>query len=187
MSPVRNDSMSLTSRRYRPIVLLFVLVSCVGCDQATKKYAIANFKGEPPISYLGDTLRIQYAENPGAFLSLMAEMSPEVRFWVLTVANSAVMVIVAVYFLWSRDLDRLSLLALALIVAGGVGNLIDRIMWDGVVIDFLNMGIGRVRTGVFNVADMAITAGFFLLLPGLFRGESASGPQSPPAAAEATP
>ena len=178
--------MSLTCRRYRPLVLLVVLVSCVGCDQATKKYAIEHFKGEPPASYLGDTFRIQYAENKGAFLSLLAEMSPSVRFWVLTVANSLVMVIVAGYFLAARDLDRLSLLALALIVAGGVGNLIDRIMWDGVVIDFLNMGIGRLRTGVFNVADMAITAGFFLLMPGLFRGESAPGGKTHPAPSEAT-
>lgn len=163
--------MNITTRRFRPLLLLFVLVWCVGCDQATKKYAVENFKGQPPISYLGDTLRIQYAENPGAFLSLLADMSPAVRFWVLVVANSVVMLIVAAYFLWSTDLDPLSLVALALIVAGGVGNLIDRVMWNGVVIDFLNMGIGPLRTGVFNVADMAITAGFFMLLPQLFRGE----------------
>lgn len=171
--------MNILSRRWRPILLLLVLVSCVGCDQATKKYAIENFKGQPPVSYLGDTFRIQYAENPGAFLSLLANMSPDVRFWVLTVANSAVMVLVACYFLFSRDIDRLSLIALALIVAGGVGNLIDRIMWDGVVIDFLNMGIGPLRTGVFNVADMAITGGFFLLLPQLFRKSPESSPAHP--------
>jgi len=162
--------MKVIARRWRPLLLTLVLVTCVGCDQATKQYAIDNFKGQPPQSYLGDTFRIQYAENPGAFLSLLANMSPEVRFWVLTVANSVVMILVAGYFLFAQQIDRLSLIALALIVAGGVGNLIDRVMWDGVVIDFLNLGLGPVRTGVFNVADMAITGGFFLLLPQLFRG-----------------
>jgi signal peptidase II len=166
--------MNLTTRRFRPLLLLLVLVSCVGCDQATKKYAVENLKHQPPISYLGDTLRIQYAENPGAFLSLLANMSPAVRFWVLVVANSVVMLIVAVYFLVATDLNPLSLVALALIVAGGIGNLIDRVMWNGVVIDFLNMGIGPLRTGVFNVADMAITAGFFMLLPQLFRKDTQS-------------
>lgn len=163
--------MKIIARRWRPLLLALVLVTCVGCDQATKQYAIDNFKGQPPRSYLGDTFRIQYAENPGAFLSLLANMSPAVRFWVLTVANSVVMILVAGYFLFAQNIDRLSLIALALIVAGGVGNLIDRIMWDGVVIDFLNLGLGPVRTGVFNVADMAITGGFFLLLPQLFRGD----------------
>jgi signal peptidase II len=164
--------MDVTTRRWRPVILLAVLVTCVGCDQATKRYAIENLRGQPPVSYLGDTFRIQYAENPGAFLSLMGELSRQSRFWILTVANSVVMLVVAAYLLLIRNIDRLSLAALALIVAGGVGNLIDRIMWDGVVIDFLNLGIGPLRTGVFNVADMAITGGFFLLLPQLFRSES---------------
>lgn len=172
--------MNVTSRNWRPLVILVILVGCVGCDQATKQYAIENFKGEPPMSFFGDTFRIQYAENPGAFLSLMGDLSRSTRFWVLTVANAGVMLVVAGYLLLVRDIDRLSLAALALILAGGVGNLIDRIMWDGVVIDFLNLGIGPVRTGVFNVADMAITGGFFLLLPQLFRSE----PRPQPASAE---
>lgn len=171
--------MNITSRRWRPLALLIVLISCVGCDQATKHYAIDHFKDQPPRSYLGDTFRIQYAENPGAFLSLMGDLSPRARFWILTVANSIVMLLVAGYFLLAKEIDKLSLCALALIVAGGVGNLIDRVMWDGVVIDFLNLGIGPLRTGVFNVADMAITAGFFLLLPQLFRSDPKRQPPQP--------
>ena len=55
---------------------------------------------------------------------------------------------------------------LALLLAGALGNLIDRIRWDGLVIDFLNLGIGPLRTGVFNVADMAVTNPFdFFLEP----------------------
>ena len=75
------------------------------------------------------------------------------------------------------------MLALALIVAGGVGNLIDRMTSSGgVVIDFLNLGIGPVRTGVFNVADMAITGAFFLLLLQLVRSDHGrDAPQPEPA------
>ena len=54
-------------------------------------------------------------------------------------------------------------MAVALLLAGGIGNLLDRLFHGGLVIDFLNMGIGPLRTGIFNVADMAIMAGFALL------------------------
>jgi len=49
--------------------------------------------------------------------------------------------------------------SIAFILAGGVGNLIDLIWHDGFVTDFINLGIGSIRTGVFNVADMAVTCG----------------------------
>jgi signal peptidase II len=53
---------------------------------------------------------------------------------------------------------------LALVAGGGISNLIDRLLYNGRVTDFLNVGIGGVRTGIFNVADMAIMAGALLLL-----------------------
>ena len=55
------------------------------------------------------------------------------------------------------------LVALALILAGGIGNLIDRISNNGLVTDFINVGIGPLRTGVFNVADMAVLFGVLAL------------------------
>ncbi len=51
----------------------------------------------------------------------------------------------------------------ALLLAGAVGNLIDRLRFDGLVIDFMNLGVGGLRSGIFNVADMAIMAGALLL------------------------
>jgi signal peptidase II len=56
-----------------------------------------------------------------------------------------------------------SVLGLALVVAGGVSNLADRVA-RGTVVDFLNVGVGSIRTGIFNVADMAIMAGIALTL-----------------------
>lgn len=165
-------STSFAFSRWRALFLAVVLLTCVGCDQATKKYAVENFKGAPVRSYWGDTLRVLYAENPGAFLSLGADWTPMTRFLVFTVVNGLVLPGLALFVLFRRDIDPLSLLALALILAGGVGNLIDRVTTEqAVVIDFLNMGIGGLRTGVFNVADMAITAGFLLLLPTVLRRE----------------
>jgi len=62
-------------------------------------------------------------------------------------------------------MPRVYFAAWALILAGGIGNLIDRVSQQGLVTDFMNVGIGPVfRTGIFNVADMAITAGFFVFI-----------------------
>jgi signal peptidase II len=68
------------------------------------------------------------------------------------------------YVLLSREMDRMQTVAWALIVSGGLGNLIDRITRDGAVIDFISIGFGVVRTAVFNLADALVFAGVFLLL-----------------------
>ncbi|QDU37918.1 lipoprotein signal peptidase [Maioricimonas rarisocia] len=166
---------------YRFVALALLLVSLVGCDQASKHYAVTHWKNQPPQSYFGDVFRIHYAENPGAFLSLAAGLPREARFWLLTVMNALVLAGVGWFLLFRRDLDRMAFAALGLILAGGIGNLIDRVRLDGIVIDFLNLGIGGVRTGIFNVADIAITAGFLLLIPKMFASESIDTPQQPAA------
>jgi signal peptidase II len=155
------------ARGTRGMLLLAISAVTVSLDQLSKIYAISHWKGQPPQVFFGDLFRIQYAENDGAFLSLLANMPDAVRFWVLTVINGLVLAGMAGYLLAGRHLNFRTFLPLALIVAGGIGNLIDRIRFNFVV-DFFNLGIGNLRTGIFNVADMAITAGFLLMLPLVF-------------------
>jgi signal peptidase II len=179
------------SARTRCLVLASLLILLVGCDQASKKYATTHLQhtAQNPIELLGDTFKITYAENPGAFLSLFANLSKPVRTVLLTVMNGIILSGFALVLLIRSGWDRVSFFALALLVAGGVGNLIDRIWQGGVVIDFMVIdlgeltGVGWLRTGVFNVADIAITAGFLLLLPQLLRKESQ--PPATPAQAAA--
>ncbi|WP_437186586.1 signal peptidase II [Planctomicrobium sp. SH668] len=150
----------------------------VGLDQVSKFYAIRYLKpiqDHPPWSYLGDIFRIQYAENHGAFLSLFSNFPDEARFVILTVLNGLVLLGLAAYLLAGRSVNFATFLPLALIVVGGVGNLIDRIRF-GYVVDFLNLGIGGVRTGIFNIADMAITGGFILMAIPLIFGERSKVP-----------
>jgi signal peptidase II len=150
-------------------VLVVVLVSAIGCDQVTKHIATQTLAPLSPErhrqSFLGDTLRLEYALNPGAFLGMGGELKPGLRFWSLTILNGALLVVLG-YVLISRwDMARGPFAAWALILAGGIGNLIDRVSQKGLVTDFLNLGIGPdFRTGIFNVADMAITAGFALFI-----------------------
>ena len=63
----------------------------------------------------------------------------------------------------SKKLNSLAVSSSVLIIGGGLGNLIDRITNKGSVIDFMNIGIGSIRTGIFNVADLTIMAGVLML------------------------
>jgi signal peptidase II len=140
------------------------LVTSVGCDQATKVAAIGTLKGHPTRTYLGDLFRLTYAENPGAFLGLGGRLPPEVRAPLFTFGIAILIGALIAYVLFGKHLNRASILCLSLMAGGGVGNLIDRIVRNGVVVDFMNMGIGSVRTGIFNVADVQLMAGAIALL-----------------------
>lgn len=74
-----------TKKWMRLILALALLTCCVGCDQATKKIATATLCGKPPQSYFLNlnTFRLEYALNPGGFLSLGANLAPHLRFWVI--------------------------------------------------------------------------------------------------------
>ena len=136
----------------------------VGCDQVTKYTAKHYLEGQRSFSYLWDMFRLGYAENTGAFLSLGSGLPDTVRTLIFTGLAGVFLVFFAIYLLRTKEISRLAMIAGSLIVAGGIGNLIDRIFNDGAVIDFLNVGIGNLRTGIFNVADMSIMAGIFLFL-----------------------
>ncbi|MFN2204122.1 MAG: signal peptidase II [Caldilineaceae bacterium] len=149
----------------RIVLMMVVVFLVVSFDQVTKSIAQANLRGTPPIIYLNDMARLQYAENTGAFLSLGARLPETAQRWIFVGAVSVVLLALLLYALMElENLHIWLLVGFALILAGGVGNLIDRVLNDGRVVDFMNVGIGRVRTGVFNVADMALMAGVGLVL-----------------------
>ena len=148
-------------------VLLFCLSSLllIGCDRITKNLAKEHLMFHPPISWLHNTFILEYTENTGAALSLGDSLSKPVSFWLLSVVPLLFLVALFVYAI--RKISVLSnwkLFAFSLIFAGGLGNIIDRLAFDRHVTDFMNVGIGDLRTGIFNVADMCVTAGVIVLL-----------------------
>jgi signal peptidase II len=151
-------------RLMRVALVAALLIACVGCDQATKSLAKEHLQGHPPASFLNGTLRLQYAENPGGFLSLGATLPPRWRKAVFTAGVAAIVVAVLLYALLISGTATLQIVALSLFCGGGIGNLIDRLRDTGNVTDFLNLGVGPVRTGIFNVADLALTVGLALIV-----------------------
>lgn len=170
----------LLSRWMRWPVVLVILLSCVGCDQVTKHIARQQLDGQPPRSYLGDTFRLVYAENQGAFLGLGGQLPPNARWVLLVLMNSLLTLSIAVVLAWQPKLSIYRALAGSLLLAGAVGNLIDRVFNNGLVIDFLNLGIGPLRTGIFNVADVAISLGAVLLIVSGLTGKDADASNSAP-------
>lgn len=153
-------------RMARLLLLVAITLGAVGCDQATKLAARAHLPRHDVISLLGDTLRLQYIENPGAFLGLGGTLPADVRHALLVVGVGIAVAALVVFALLrvARPATVLHVTALALVCGGGIGNLIDRVWRDGRVIDFLNVGVGPLRSGIFNVADVALLAGAGLLL-----------------------
>ncbi|HVO95813.1 MAG TPA: signal peptidase II, partial [Terriglobales bacterium] len=121
------------------------------------------------MSFAADTFRLQYAENSGAFLSLGSSLPESLRHLIFTILVGIFLSGLLSYVLLSRGLAIRHVIYLSLVCGGGLSNLIDRIAYDGHVVDFLNIGVGPLRTGIFNVADMAITAGALLLAFDSFR------------------
>jgi signal peptidase II len=160
LTPRNRYQMNITKRL---LLLMFVVVACVGCDQTTKVYAERSLPKSHAIRFLGDTVRLQVVHNDGAFLSLGAAAPGSWRFAVLRFEVSAILIAVFVYALWIPKPHWSEMAALALILAGGVSNLIDRYVHDGYVIDFINLGLGLLRTGIFNVADVALMVGVIML------------------------
>ncbi|WP_419802318.1 signal peptidase II [Mucilaginibacter sp.] len=135
-------------------ILLFCLTSfaLISCDQVTKKLAKTHLADQQPASYFHDTFRLEYAENTGAALSLGAGLPQPYNFILLSVMP--LLLLLALFFytvIHIKEFNWLRLLSFALIFAGGIGNIIDRIFNDRHVTDFMNLGIQNLRTGIFNV------------------------------------
>jgi signal peptidase II len=158
--------------------VLLIILFCVALDQATKWLAKKYLAPDGFISLAGDIFRLQYAENSGAFLSLGSSLPQFWRHTLFTVFVGLFLLALLAYVLTHRTLPGTYRVCLSLVCGGGVSNLIDRIIYDGRVVDFLNIGIGPVRTGIFNVADMAITAGAIILAADALRNKPKDRPSA---------
>ncbi|MGC4099874.1 signal peptidase II [Ferruginibacter sp.] len=149
----------------RTILFCFCCLAFIGCDRLTKDLAKQHLKDKPAITYLNDTVRLQYVENTGAALSLGDDLPKAASFWLLSILPLAILLAVFVYTVMHlQQMSTMKIFSIAMIFSGGIGNIIDRILFDRHVTDFMNLGIGSLRTGIFNVADMCVTGGVIGLL-----------------------
>jgi signal peptidase II len=140
-----------------PVLLVVVLL-----DVITKAIAVAALypPGYVTRAVIGDAVRFTLVYNPGAAFGLHLGTYSRWIFMALTLG--------ALIILWRLyrqtlmdDLRRAS--AIALVAAGAIGNLIDRVRSENGVVDFIDIGMGVHRWPTFNIADMAVSCGAFLL------------------------
>lgn len=145
-------------------VLLTIFITVVGLDQWSKSWAINSLKGLPTQQYLNGWLLLLYAENTGAWGSMGSSLSDTWRFWILTVLPFIFLAGLTWYTIFSKELKPYMVLSYGLVIAGGLGNLIDRAA-HGYVVDFLWVGVPNViGTNIFNIADVAIMIGVITLV-----------------------
>jgi len=152
------------NRLHRVSIIVLIVLGCVGLDQVTKEIARTRLRASEPISIWNDMIHLEYGENAGAFLGLGSTWPAGVRFLFGVLVVGIVVVVALGYALGAQDLTTGQWIGLALVGGGGIGNLIDRLTQQGVVSDFIRIGIWRLHTGVFNVADVALMVGVGLLM-----------------------
>lgn len=148
------------SRVRRWLLMVALVITTIACDQTTKRFASESFTQAVPYPLVDGTIELLYSENRGAFLGIGAELEPVTRFWLFTVGVTILLLVFAVKLYCARS--ALELTGWSFVIGGGLGNLIDRVQ-HGMVIDFLRIGFGDLRTGIFNLADAAIVGGLVLL------------------------
>ncbi|MFA6979224.1 MAG: signal peptidase II [Ignavibacteriaceae bacterium] len=149
----------------KKILLICLSIFClVGCDYSSKNIAKDKLKGQPVHSYLGGNIELVYAENSGGLLSLGNDLPNNLRVLIFKIFVTLAMCLLFFYTVLKKGIRKWSLVALILIISGGVGNLIDRIMNEGKVVDFIVMSLNNFHTGIFNIADVYVTIGIIILI-----------------------
>lgn len=149
----------------RILLILLVIAVNIGCDQVSKYAVRNNLDYHENISLLDDNLVLTKVENTGAFLSLGDSLPPLAKGVLLTLLPTLTLSLL-LFWLLRNNPGRWAVFGLCCIVGGGIGNIFDRIAY-GSVTDFLYIEYGFFRTGIFNMADVSITAGTLMVVLGM--------------------
>src|SRR5690606_5420650 len=147
----------------RTVLIVMVLVINIGCDQLSKKMVRKHIHYDAHIELITNHLTLTRVENSGAFLSLGNALPATVKFILLSLLPLMALLYGLVFVFRTYDLPRLSMLAFCFVIGGGIGNVYDRIVY-GSVTDFLHIDFVLFETGIFNMADVSIMVGVFLIL-----------------------
>jgi len=161
-------------------VLLVVLV----VDVITKAIAERNLLRGIPYEVLGNTVKLKLVYNPGAAFGL--NLGPQSR-WIFAVLTIVALVILARLYRATLAGHTSRVAALALVCAGALGNLLDRLRSVFGVVDFVDVGIGDARWPTFNVADMAVSVGAALLASVLWQEDQSTQATAPAVSPVAVP
>lgn len=167
----------MISREHLKPLFLVPLITII--DQISKQIIVLLiepiYTGGAVIEVLGDFLRIIHARNPGIAFSLGRDLPDPFRGILFTAVPLVVLIVLLAYYLRTKDLPLLYRYAVAGILGGGAGNLIDRLFRPDGVVDFIDVRfyglLGMERWPTFNVADACVVMGGILLFVAMIHDE----------------
>ena len=142
--------------RRSSLTVVAIALGVLACDQWTKRWASHALQNSPPIQVIGSLVQLSYTRNSGVAFGIGAGM--HFPYWIFSAL--AAVGIVALLVL-RPDQGAVRRVALALVLGGAIGNLIDRVRF-GEVVDFILLSWRRWQFPIFNVADSAVTIGVAL-------------------------
>ncbi len=137
-------------------ILIAVILGSVALDQLSKWLAVVYLQGEPSFPLWKDVLHLTFVKNEGAAFGMLAD-----HRWVFMIFSTVAIVGLSIYLFGFCKERRLVKVCLAMIIGGGIGNMIDRVAL-GYVVDFIDFTL--INFAVFNVADSFVCVGAFLLM-----------------------
>lgn len=142
---------------------LLLIAAVVGLDQLTKAVVVRSIGLHDYVPLIDGLLSLSHVRNHGAAFGLLSDWNLPYQSLLLSVLSLAALGAIATYFMRLPTTARLPRLALALVLGGAVGNVIDRLRL-GYVVDFVHVYWREYQWPDFNVADSAITIGVALLV-----------------------
>lgn len=143
-----------------PIVIIFL----IALDQLVKAWTVATIELDTVRDFIPGLMSLAYLRNYGAAYSILQHQQ-----WFFIIVTILVMLGVCYYFIKNINGSLLTLLSLSLIIAGGLGNFIDRLRL-GYVVDMFHLDF--INFPVFNVADICLTLGVGVLFICIMKEEN---------------
>ncbi|HYG19980.1 MAG TPA: signal peptidase II [Ohtaekwangia sp.] len=150
-------------RMVRTLAILLVLTANVSCDQLSKRYVRNQVGTGETISFLDNHFIVTRVENTGAFLSLGNSLPRMWKTILLSIIPLSILIAAGLAVFRYHHIDKRTITGICFVLGGGIGNIFDRILY-GSVTDFLYLDLILFRTGVFNMADVSIMTGLFIII-----------------------
>lgn len=151
-------------------ILFLILLPGVALDQASKYLVMKHLRLGSVVPVIKGFFNLVHIRNRGAAFGLLSSLSPDFAWLFFIVTTSLVLLVVGYLWYKLKETATLAALGYSLIIAGAMGNLIDRLRW-GEVVDFLDFYLGRYHWPAFNVADSLVCLGAALLIWVIFTEE----------------
>jgi signal peptidase II len=145
------------------IIASITFIINIGLDRIGKYLASSLLKGNNSVHVIGNLFILSYIENEGAFLSFGSNWPVFLKIIVFLIVPIVVCIGTFIYVLLKEE-KIYRIILITTIISGGIGNLVDRLFNDFKVVDFMNFGIGRLRTEILNIADLSITFGVIVFI-----------------------